>query len=198
MLIVCINYCTSGTSSTAFPHLIPDCEALRDQFEPVFAQFSRCHSIFDKSEVHGLDDLGITCKIYTYTCPPKLLQRMPSVPSSPLTAGCFQKHQLLSHARRESCIFPLRVEWHRLRCDGRTGVRVHSLMHCFAYLTGLNASGVCSVITISAAVQQTGMQNPSPNAQMQNILICINFISSAFRREILWQKPPLLGLQPTK
>lgn len=89
---------------------------------------------FDKSEVHNLDDLGIICKIYTYICPPKLLQRMPLVPSSPFTAGCFQKHQLLSHARRESCIFPSRVEWHRLRFDGSTGGKVHSLMYCFLNL----------------------------------------------------------------
>ena len=42
-----------------FPHLIPDCEAIRDRFEPLFALFSRCHSIFDQSEVHDLDNLGI-------------------------------------------------------------------------------------------------------------------------------------------
>jgi hypothetical protein len=37
----------------------PDCEAIRDRFEPLFALFSRCHSIFDQSEVHDLDNLGI-------------------------------------------------------------------------------------------------------------------------------------------
>ena len=30
-------------------HLIPDCEAIRDRFEPLFALFSRCHSIFDQN-----------------------------------------------------------------------------------------------------------------------------------------------------
>ena len=50
------------------PQLIPECEAVRDKFEPLFALFSRCHALYDQSTIENVEELGLCLITITSTC----------------------------------------------------------------------------------------------------------------------------------
>ena len=45
-------------AQTHNPQLVPDCEVIRDKFEPMFVLFAHCHNIYDAGSVDSLQDLG--------------------------------------------------------------------------------------------------------------------------------------------
>ena len=39
------------------PQLVPECEVIKDKFEPLFALFARCHTMYDATSVDQLQEL---------------------------------------------------------------------------------------------------------------------------------------------
>ena len=39
------------------PQLVPECEVIKDKFEPLFALFARCHTMYDATSVNQLQEL---------------------------------------------------------------------------------------------------------------------------------------------